>query len=391
MRGRRRTSHGGLTRLRLTAAPRSAPRPVAPCASGSRPARGAGRRLRTVPAPPARHATSARPRVRLYLRDRPRRRARAVRLHEGPARGPRPLRRLGRQSERPRRRPRLVASAGPLFFMDRQLDGERADQDRIKAGPSRGSCTASASRRSRRAPTTGPTAADGLAKLATAAGASRDPPASRRAPVAVVRQRDRPRRRRPQGRIRRVRAARSTPSPPGSDVEDAVKRGVEDAKARAPRCSSPSPSVGRGEAKRIADAVPELTAVVVGSARSSGDANTTAPQGERVGDVLIVAGRQPPAERRGARPLRARAGGARARREVRRRDGARAGAASARTSPAASTSCTSRSPHGSATRASAPADVAARGGSELAKLEAQRDALDEKPAARAGAASSATR
>jgi hypothetical protein len=34
--------------------------------------------------------------------------------------------------------------------------------------------------------------------------------------------------------------------------------------------------------------VPELTAVVVGSARSNGDANTEAPQGERIGDVLIA-------------------------------------------------------------------------------------------------------
>ena len=38
----------------------------------------------------------------------------------------------------------------------------------------------------------------------------------------------------------------------------------------------------------MADAVPELTAVVVGSPKSNGDANTTAPQGEQVGDVLIV-------------------------------------------------------------------------------------------------------
>jgi hypothetical protein len=47
-------------------------------------------------------------------------------------------------------------------------------------------------------------------------------------------------------------------------------------------------AVGRGEAKRIADAVPELAAVVVGSQRGNGEANTTAPQGERVGDTLVV-------------------------------------------------------------------------------------------------------
>jgi hypothetical protein len=80
----------------------------------------------------------------------------------------------------------------------------------------------------------------------------------------------------------------STPSPPGSDVENAVKQGVEDARRQGANVLVALASVGRGEAKRIADAIPDLTAVVVGSARSSGDANTTAPQGERVGDVLIA-------------------------------------------------------------------------------------------------------
>ena len=47
-------------------------------------------------------------------------------------------------------------------------------------------------------------------------------------------------------------------------------------------------SVGRGEAKRIADEVPGLTAVVVGSTGSAGDVNTKPPQPERVGDVLIL-------------------------------------------------------------------------------------------------------
>src|SRR5207237_539158 len=47
-------------------------------------------------------------------------------------------------------------------------------------------------------------------------------------------------------------------------------------------------AVGRGEAKRIADANPELLAIVVGSTGGGGEANTQTPPPERVGDVLIV-------------------------------------------------------------------------------------------------------
>lgn len=47
-------------------------------------------------------------------------------------------------------------------------------------------------------------------------------------------------------------------------------------------------SVGRGEAKRIADRVPELTAIVVGSGSSTGEANTEIPPGELVGTVVIA-------------------------------------------------------------------------------------------------------
>jgi hypothetical protein len=47
-------------------------------------------------------------------------------------------------------------------------------------------------------------------------------------------------------------------------------------------------AVGRGTAKRIADLVPDLTAVIVGSAGGAGDTNTEAPAAERLGDVLVL-------------------------------------------------------------------------------------------------------
>jgi Cytochrome c554 and c-prime len=47
-------------------------------------------------------------------------------------------------------------------------------------------------------------------------------------------------------------------------------------------------AVGRGDAKRLADFVPELTLILVGTSGSSGEANTETPSGERIGNVLIA-------------------------------------------------------------------------------------------------------
>ena len=73
-------------------------------------------------------------------------------------------------------------------------------------------------------------------------------------------------------------------SPPG----DAVKAAVEALKKDGAQAIVVLAAVGRGEAKRIADANPELLAVLVGSTGGGGDANTEAPPAERVGDVLIA-------------------------------------------------------------------------------------------------------
>jgi hypothetical protein len=47
-------------------------------------------------------------------------------------------------------------------------------------------------------------------------------------------------------------------------------------------------ATGRGEAKRLADLAPSLTAIVVGSPGGTGDLNTPAPPPERIGNVLIL-------------------------------------------------------------------------------------------------------
>ena len=69
---------------------------------------------------------------------------------------------------------------------------------------------------------------------------------------------------------------------------ESVKAGVAELKKQGAEVLIALAAVGRGEAKRIADLAPELTAIVVGSTVASGDANTVAPPAERIGNVLIA-------------------------------------------------------------------------------------------------------
>ena len=71
------------------------------------------------------------------------------------------------------------------------------------------------------------------------------------------------------------------PTPP-------LKARAAEAKAAGAKVILALAAVGRGEAKRIADALPELTAILVGSVGGSGDLNNTAPPPERVGGVIIA-------------------------------------------------------------------------------------------------------
>jgi hypothetical protein len=175
----------------------------------------------------------------------------------------------------------VVVSAGPLFFMDEKLSDDRKGQDRIKAE------TIAHVLRDLQFAAFAPGAndwddgADGFAKLAAVSGAA----VLGTEGAAVVRE---------VGGLKigfvGFGAAPGAGVPSGAAVETAIKRGVEEAKKQGANVLIALAAVGRGEAKRIADAVPELTAVVVGSAKASGDGNTTAPQGEQVGNVLIAQG-----------------------------------------------------------------------------------------------------
>jgi len=80
-------------------------------------------------------------------------------------------------------------------------------------------------------------------------------------------------------------------APAGANVSapiDAVKADVAKLRAQGAQVLLLLAAVGRGEAKRVADAVPELTAIVVGSPGGSGEANSETPPAERIGNVLIA-------------------------------------------------------------------------------------------------------
>ncbi len=173
----------------------------------------------------------------------------------------------------------LVASAGPLFFMDPQIGGDRADQDRIKADTLAQVLHGLGFAAMAPGVNDWADGAEALARRVTASGAG-EIDAQGKAIVRDV------------GgvKIGFVGFGQGATEDRAANVEDVVARGVKDAKDHGAEVLVALASVGRGEAKRIADAVPELTAIVVGSAKSAGDSNTTAPQGEEVNGVLIVQG-----------------------------------------------------------------------------------------------------
>ncbi len=69
---------------------------------------------------------------------------------------------------------------------------------------------------------------------------------------------------------------------------EAVKEASAAARKSGAQAIVVAAAVGRGEAKRIADEVPDLLAIVVGGTVSSGEVNTHASPAERIGEVLVV-------------------------------------------------------------------------------------------------------
>ncbi len=180
-----------------------------------------------------------------------------------------------------------LALAGPTFFMNETLTPEHKDQDVLKAetlADSLGSlgCAAFAPGEN--------DWADGdaeLVKLRNATGgallvANFEPKGDATTASRIV-------------TLNGVRVGFigiGAPAPgsssPAVPAPEAVKGQVAKLKTEGANVFVVLASVGRGEAKRIADDVPELLAIVVGSAKSTGEGNTETPPGERVGNVIIA-------------------------------------------------------------------------------------------------------
>jgi hypothetical protein len=190
------------------------------------------------------------------------------------------------RSERARVPAALLASAGPLFFLDDALDPERADQDRIKAQTIakvlRGLDFAAFAPGANDWAAGGP----GLDALVAASGAAAIDGAGEPA-APFVREAVRSAGGVKIGFVGYGQPAGEKPAAP-ADIAQAVRRGVDAAKAEGASLLVALASVGRGEAKRIADAVPELNVILVGAPSARGEANTAAADPEQVGSVLVV-------------------------------------------------------------------------------------------------------
>jgi hypothetical protein len=183
-----------------------------------------------------------------------------------------------------------IFTAGPLFFMDMELGAARRSQEIAKASAIAGSLkimnlVGFAPARNDWA------AGDGvLQKLSRDSGAAMlaanvtGPPAAARWIIKDV------------GGVKLGVIGVAEPDKASVPLDgvtsqspiDAVRAGVDALKKDGVQAIVVLASVGRGEAKRIADENTDLLAIVVGSAGASGDANTTAPPADSVGDVLII-------------------------------------------------------------------------------------------------------
>jgi hypothetical protein len=214
-------------------------------------------------------------------------------------------------SERARAPAALLAAAGPLFFMDDKLRGDRADQDERKAA------TVASILDGLNLVAFAPGMNDwdvgdkGLVNLARTSGSAAivaDSAEERPAPFARAIVKD-------IGGIKvgfvgfgqvprapgasdasassdtnAASDARAASKVSAGDPEDIVARGVDLARQGGANVLVALAAVGRDEARRIARAVPELTAIVVGSPSANGEENARVPQGEQVGRVILVQG-----------------------------------------------------------------------------------------------------
>lgn len=185
-------------------------------------------------------------------------------------------------------------SAGPLFFMDMELEGEKRGQETAKAE------TIAAAMKSLKLAAFAPSrngfaaGAETLMKLRDASGAALVAANLESATLAPAKAKiiD-------VGGVKvgvigvaapdKAEAAREAlAGVTSTPAIAAVKTSLAALKAEGAEAVIVLAAVGRGEAKRIADENPELLAILVGSTGANGDTNTKASPPEQIGDVLVV-------------------------------------------------------------------------------------------------------
>jgi len=184
-----------------------------------------------------------------------------------------------------------LLAAGPLYFMDMELAADRRSQEITKAqtlrdalagmglvafAPGRNDWAGGA--RTLEELTTKPApavlAANVSTELATRTGSTVVEVGSLRIGVFGVAAPDKA----------KLPLAGAT----SADAIAAARKATDELKAQGVHGIVALAAVGRGEAKRIADAIPELLAVVVGSTGGGGEANTQTPPAEQIGGVLVI-------------------------------------------------------------------------------------------------------
>jgi hypothetical protein len=179
-----------------------------------------------------------------------------------------------------------LAAAGPLFFMDPELDAQHRAQDIAKAETLAAALKKLGLVAFAPAKNDWAVGPDELARLSGLTGAASlvangAAPAARPSTIDAL------------NGVRVGYLGVSTPEPPVTGMEvkpplESVRAGVAALKQSGANVIVLLASVGRGEAKRLAELVPELTVVLVGSPGGAGEGNTEAPPPERIGDVLVI-------------------------------------------------------------------------------------------------------
>jgi hypothetical protein len=167
----------------------------------------------------------------------------------------------------------VTLAAGPTFFMEPELKGDRAEQDKAKAETIALSLRKLGLAGAALGENDWAGGDDVVKMLADKAGL----PVTQGLTTSL----------REAGGVKLGIISLSAKGAP-ADVAAATKAALAELRAKGAHVTVALVAMDRGEAKRLADVVPELALIVVGKKRSQTDHNDSAPPVERIGDVLLI-------------------------------------------------------------------------------------------------------